>query len=93
MPQAEALAQPSTMASVTKGPTLVALHVLIIFCQGPTVHFASCSVQEDKPGFLSLIQDMLRPESLPEGWTAEFDPESGVYVTMLSQSYCHAVVG
>jgi hypothetical protein len=36
------------------------------------------NLQEDKPGFLSLIQDMLRPESLPEGWTAQFDPETGV---------------
>lgn len=34
-------------------------------------------LQEERPGFLTLVQDMLKPESLPPGWTASFDAAAG----------------
>ena len=33
--------------------------------------------QDEKPGSMALVEDMLRPESLPPGWVATFDEANG----------------
>lgn len=44
-------------------------------------------VQDGKPSLTALAQDMLKEESLPEGWTASFDPGTSRRV------YTHAATG
>lgn len=34
-------------------------------------------IQEENPGLHALIEDMLRPESLPTGWYVAFDAANG----------------
>jgi hypothetical protein len=34
-------------------------------------------MQEEHPALGALINDMLRPESLPQGWVARFDEAKG----------------
>lgn len=46
-------------------------------CPSFSTSFLRAFPQEESPMVAKLVEDMLRPQSLPQGWTAKFDEAKG----------------